>query len=403
MRQNWIAYLEKIVHPVLSAAAADRLKIEMPVYKGRNESQYLEAIGRIICGIGPWLNLDLHVDSKEEKIQRKYKELSIKAISNIVNSKSCDYFDFGLNGQALVDAAYLCQGVLRAPKLWNSLNKEVQENFIIEIKKTRQVNPSKNNWLLFVSMVETFLLEYSEVCNMKKLRYGVKQFITNYYLDDGFYGDGKRLSIDHYNSFVIQPMLTDILSCMNKHDLKKSHHYQKKHSPRYKRYLEIQERMISPEGAYPLFGRTLICRFGVFHALAQGAFLQLLPNSLYTAQVRCGLNAVLKRHMDSIENFDSKGFMVIGFNGKQLQMAEDYVSSGSPYHCCTIFLPLGLKEENQFWSDDDCKWTSLKAFSGLEFNVDKPFHEVNETMERLLPFKYKLQSGWLKLKSLYKK
>lgn len=401
MRSNWISYLEKITLPVLQAAADDCLKIKMPVYKGRNEFQYLEAVGRIFCGISSWLNLP-DDDTEEGFIRKKYRTLAVKAIDNLVNPKAVDYVNFGLGAQALVDAAYLTQGFLRAPVLWDAIGLEAQHNLLIEVKKTRRINPPKNNWLLFASMIEAFLLEYDKEYNKKRLYYGVNKFMNRYYIGDGMYGDGANLSIDHYNSFVIHPMLMDILNIMTKHGLKKTEKFKLKELLRYQRYVEIQERMISPEGTYPVFGRTLICRFGTFHVLAQAALLQLLPKSISSSQVRCALNAVLNRQMDTLANFDSNGFMTVGFNGIQDEMAEAYVSSGSAYHCSTIFLPLGLNNQDAFWTDEDRKWTTLKAFNGIEFEADHAFHEKSANREFYMAIVYKFQSVFFKIKTFLK-
>ena len=377
MRNNWIHFLEKIVFPVLSATSEDVLKLKMPIYKDRRDFQYLEAVGRIMCGIGPWLNLPSD-ESDESIIREKYKKLTLNAIANLVNPKAKDYVNFGNGSQALVDSAYLAQGFLRAPNLWHALEPQVKKQVIFELKKTRSITPPKNNWLLFSSMVEVFLLEYNKEYNRKRLYNGVEKFINNFYFGDGIYGDGPSLSIDHYNSYVIHPMLMDILNVMLIHKLKKAAQLYDKQVLRYKRYIQIQERMISPEGAYPLFGRTLICRFGAFHALAQAPLINLIPKEISGGQIRCALNAVLKKQMASNTNFDSKGFLTVGFNGEQEKMQESYVSSGSPYHCATIFLPLGVPKEHSFWISENQKWTALKAYIGEEFEADHMYYEKNK-------------------------
>ncbi len=399
MRSYWITSLEKIAFPVLDAAAMNTLKATMPIFKGRDESQYLEAVGRIICGIAPWLNLP-DDDTEENKLRERYRVLAVKAIGHLVNPDALDYVDFGKQAQALVDTAYLTQGLLKAPGLWDALGHDVQKKVLIEVKKTRQYVPARNNWLLFASMVEAFLQEYDHQCIKKRLYDGVNTFINKYYIGDGLYGDGAHFAIDHYNSYVIHPMLVDILEIMKKHNFKHAYNFQMKHWPRYKRYIEIQERLISPEGTYPLFGRTLICRFGTFHALAQAAFLQMLPKQIYPAQVRCALHAVLKRHMEFGNNFDAQGFLTVGFNGAQEDMAESYVSSGSSYHCCSIFLPLGLHQEHPFWSDDNQAWTSVKAFNGLEFDADKTYYENHVPQNKMMYLVYRGQSAWSKFKKL---
>lgn len=61
-RKLWLNFLEKLTEPVLTALAADQLKEKMPVEtrdpaeaKSRAKYTYLEAFGRLLCGIAPWL------------------------------------------------------------------------------------------------------------------------------------------------------------------------------------------------------------------------------------------------------------------------------------------------------------------------------------------------------------
>lgn len=403
MRKFWIDALLKIAHPVLQAAANDNLKARMPVENTqRKDFQYLEALGRLFCGMSAWLNLSDIKDKKEQENQEICRVLMIKSLSNLVNPKAKDYVDFAQHSQALVDAAYLSQGFLRAPKVWEALQPEVKSQLLFEIKKTRQFKPPKNNWLLFAAMVEAFLLEYDSSVVKKRLYKGVNTFVYKYYIGDGFYGDGEHFAMDHYNSYVIHPMLTDILHIMVKHNLKNAEKLKNKHIPRFNRYLQIQERLIAPEGTYPVLGRTLICRFGVFHALAQAAFLQKLPKQLNNSQVRCALNAVLKQHMQAKKNWDKNNFLTIGFNGSQTEMAEHYVSSGSAYHCATFFLPLGLPETHKFWTAEDEDWTSLKAFSGKPFPADHAYIELTKKQKYIMPWVYRGISGIQKIKALFK-
>ena len=82
--------------------------------------------------------------------------------------------------------------------------------------------------------------------------------------------------MDYYNSFVIHPMLLDILEIMQKHNKGETDLY-KKEQLRFSRYAEQQERMISPDGAYPVIGRSIAYRFGTFHVLSTAALKDLLP------------------------------------------------------------------------------------------------------------------------------
>ena len=59
-RMYWLKTMLKIADPVVQAAAEGRLKQDMPVEcktqrEVRERFTHLEAVGRTICGMGPWL------------------------------------------------------------------------------------------------------------------------------------------------------------------------------------------------------------------------------------------------------------------------------------------------------------------------------------------------------------
>lgn len=140
---------------------------------------------------------------------------------------------------------------------------------------------------------------------------------------------------------------------------------------RSKRYAAIQERLISPEGTFPLVGRSIAYRCGAFQLLAQMALQKQLPAGLTPSQVRSALTAVIAKTMDARGTFDKNGWLTIGLCGHQPEIGEQYISTGSLYLCTVAFLPLGLPATDEFWSGPSVDWTSRKAFSGNSFLIDK--------------------------------
>ena len=240
---------------------------------------------------------------------------------------------------------------------------------IVELKRSRGIKPGQNNWLLFASMVEAALLEFTDECDMQRLTYGVFKFRNEWYKGDGVYGDGPKYHADYYNSFVINPMLTDVLVVMKKHGLEGSD-FLPTQLKRHARYSEQLERMISPEGAYPAVGRSITYRAGAFHALAHTALRHELPQTVKPAQVRCGLTAVIARQFAAPNTFDANGWLRIGFAGSQINMSETYINTGSVYLCTFGFLALGLPSTDPFWSDPFTPWTGLKAWNGENVQAD---------------------------------
>ena len=61
---------------------------------------------------------------------------------------------------------------------------------------------------------------------------------------------------------------------------------------RIQRYSIILEHLISPEGAFPVFGRSITYRTGVLQPLALIVWKGLLPEELSNGQVRTAMTAL---------------------------------------------------------------------------------------------------------------
>ncbi len=374
-RRVWVETLDRIARPVLENLAAGTLKKNMPFESLsreplRREVSYLEAVGRSICGIAPWLELGAD-DTEEGKLRAHYINLVVKGIRNGVDPQSPDHLMFDRrHSQPLVDAAFLAEGILRAPtQIWGRLDQQTRDWLVGEWKVSRGIKPYECNWLLFASIIEAALLEFTGECDMERLMYGVNRFRNEWYKGDGWYGDGPDFHLDYYNSLVIHPMFTETLQVLKKHGLNGAD-FLPTQEERNARLAAQLERMISPEGSYPVTGRSIVYRFGSFHALADAALLHILPANVSPAQVRCALTAVIQRQLAQPRTFDPNGWLRIGYTGSQIRMSEDYINTGSLYLCTAAFLPLGLPAHDPFWAAPACDWTAKKAWSGEDVGAD---------------------------------
>lgn len=369
----WVSTLQKIAYPVLNNLRKDSLKKNMPYESTSLEGEkfaHLEAFARVFNGIAPWL--ELGTDSSQEGLAReKYIDLTLKAISNAVNPNSNDYIFVIEPKQPLVDIALFAQGLLRAKnQIWMNLPMEVQAKIIDELKNTRIIAPYENHWLLFTSIIEATLLEFTGECDKERLVYGVQKFRDELYVGDSIYSDGEDFGLDYYNSLVIHPMLNDILVVMRKYGLNEGE-FLDVQLMRSSRHAALLERIISPEGTYPLVGKSLAYRCGIFHLLSQAALLKILPRNINPTQVRSALTKVLKYQFKGNNNFDSAGWLIVGLNGSQIDISETNINTGSLYMCCSIFLALGLDFNDQFWTAPPTQWTSLKAWNGHQTLPDQ--------------------------------
>lgn len=375
-RQYCVEVLTRIADPVLNALSKNELKIKMPVesFDGkRNYSTHLEAFGRLLSGLAPWLELGPD-NTPEGMLRKKYIDLSLLCIKNAVDTSSADFLNFNKGRQPLVDAAFFAQALLRAPKqLWGGLDNNTKVNVINALKSSRVITPSYSNWLMFSATVEAALCKFDNSGDMMRIDYALKQHLL-WYKGDGMYGDGPEFHFDYYNSFVIQPMLLEVMSTLvevNAQEADKTLYAEL--VKRSQRYAAIQERLISPEGTYPAVGRSLAYRFGAFQVLSKITFMHALPKELQPQQVRAALYTVIKRQVEAPGTFDKDGWLLIGFAGHQPGIGESYISTGSLYLCSEAFIILGLPQNDPFWQGKDLPWTSKKLWAGEDMPVDHAY------------------------------
>lgn len=373
-RTSWVSMLDRICMPLFEALSERRLKELMPVeaYPGeqqhRRQTTYLEALGRTLAGIAPWLEHG-STTGAEGNLRAKYCEWARAGIASAVDKKSPDYMDFGGDRQTIVDTAFLSLAVLRAPQeLRQKLPGAVRTQLADAMRATRALLGNYNNWLLFAAMIEAGLQALGEPWDRMRVDYALREH-ENWYLGDGTYGDGPHFHQDYYNSFVILPFLQVLMDILGKQeaawdamadDIRE----------RAMRYAAIQERMIAPDGTYPVIGRSIAYRSGAFQLLADSALRQALPPNILPEQVRGALTAVMRRTLTPAETFDEKGWLRIGLAGHQPSLGEVYISTGSLYLCTAVFLPLGLPAKDRFWVGPALPWSSMKVWSGTDFKAD---------------------------------
>ena len=367
-RAYWLRTLQRLADPVLRNLAAGTLKRNMPVecvtgnVTDRRKYTHLEAFGRLLAGIAPWLEADLDAGA-ERDLQQQHRTLAREAMRSATDPASPDFLNFHEGGQPLVDCGFLAQAIVRAPKqLWGALEPATQRDLAAALTASRAITPGFNNWLLFSATVEAALAAMGERWDAMRIDYAVREH-QQWYVGDGLYGDGPQFHWDYYNSFVIQPMLVDVLRTIAPHS-RTWERIRPDVLARAKRYAAIQERLIAPDGSYPAVGRSIAYRCGAFHLLAQMALAGEMPRA------RGALGAVIRRTLDAPGTFDAAGWLTIGLCGHQPHLGESYISTGSLYLCATALLPLGLKPSDPFWTAPAEDWTARRLWRGEDAPAD---------------------------------
>lgn len=436
-REVWTALLYRMAQPVLEPMSEGRLQQTMtyengnleisPTWDGRNKKvTYMEAFGRLMAGLAPWLSLP-DDDTAEGTLRKQTRQWALQAYRHAVDPSSPDYLGWGSGGQTLVDAAYVVESFHRGYEaLWLPLDTDTKLRYIHELQQLHRYDPPYQNWFLFCGMEESFLLKASydpavreALKDKEHIRalglqitepiydaFRIKTAVNKaeeWYQGDGWYSDGPSFAFDYYNSYVIHPMYTECLEMVcdvqphNSYLVRSLDQNYRNLGPterlaearkRMQKYSCILERLVSPEGTYPVFGRSIPYRLAVFQPLAMLAWQKRLPEQLPEGQVRAMLTAVMKRmykgdlqqlfgekpSADAPTNFNAGGFLTIGFVGSHPNVADTYTNNGSLYMTSLAFLPLGLPADDPFWTAPAQSWTSKRAWEGEDFPKDHKWH-----------------------------
>ncbi len=366
-RAYTVGVMRKIADPVLNPLSEDRLKKVLPRKDWEtNDDAFhtspLQAFGRTLSGMAPWLSLGGD-DSGEGKLREKYINLCLKGLKNATDPKAADYMFEKRITQHIVHTAFVAYPLLMAEEqLWEPLSKKEKANVIAALKSHRGLKPWESNWLLFSAIIESAIWKFTGECDLKPVEYAVNKHME-WYLGDGTYGDGPQLHWDYYNSYVIHPMLLEVLKVC-----KEKGHKLGSNLPealeRGVRYAEILEHLISPEGTYPVIGRSSVYRFAAFQQLGYMGFRWELPESLNPGATRAALTAVIRNMTEAPGTFDENGWLNAGIVGEQVNARDPYNYTGALYMVAMGLMHLGIPPDAPFWTEKRSKWFQQRIWSG---------------------------------------
>jgi hypothetical protein len=389
-REYWTSQAYKMAQPVLENMAKGELQKNMlteysPSFDNRNRKVvFMETFGRLMAGIAPWLTLP-DDDTAEGVMRKQLREWALASYKNAVDPASPDYLLWSGAGQALVDAAYIAESFLRAyDQLWLPLDEVTKQRYIKEFTGLRGVDPPYTNWFLFSSIIESFLAKSGASYDEFRVNTACRK-VEEWYVGDGWYADGPVFAFDYYTSYVFHAMYLETLQAMVDAKANTRIDYRKYYDRALKRaqkFSVILERFISPEGTFPVIGRSTPYRLAAMQPLALMAWWQTLPGELSNGQVRAALTKVMHRMYDIQDNYNSGGYLTIGFCGSQPATADWYTNNGSLYITSVAFLPLGLPADHSFWTAAEEPWTQVKAWGGQAFPKDHRWADGPKTPDK---------------------
>ncbi|WP_413285790.1 DUF2264 domain-containing protein [Vibrio sp. MA40-2] len=285
-------------------------------------------------------------------------------IINGTDPESDQYWgELGEIDQRSVEMAPIALWLILLPEIaWQPLTKQQQHNLVHWLASIQDKPTSQNNWLFFTIFVQQSLRSVGwETLVNKELEQQFLQRIRNWYLGDGWYGDGDIESIDHYCGYAMH-YYGLIYSQLFEHANPEFAALFKDNADAFSIPFQY---WFAETGETLVQGRSLTYRFA--SAGFWGAYALCPQTSIPMGEIK-GLWARQIRRWKHQPIFTQTGILTRGFDYPNTAMCEVYNSPTSPYWAMKAFIPLLLADDSSFWTNEEQPCPKLKKIMPMPHN-----------------------------------
>lgn len=293
----------------------------------------VEGFSRILWGLVPYI--------KGGGDPGEFKDIYLEGIKNGTDPQSEYYWGECHDGdQRFVEMAAMAYAILMVPEfIWEPLDKKTQDNFALWLYQINKYAVPENNWYFFVVLVNIALKSVNKIYSKKRLNECLEK-IETFYVDKGWYFDGRTANRDYYVAFALH--FYGLIYSMFVDD-----EYAKRYRQRAMEYAKSFAYWFDENGAAVPYGRSLTYRFAQCSFWSMLVLAGLKP---YPLEVMKG---IISRNLDYWDNqniFDDSGVLTVGYAYGNMNMAENYNAPGSPYWSLKAMAILALDDDDPFWS-----------------------------------------------------
>lgn len=233
--------------------------------------------------------------------------------------------------------------------------------------------PFPGTWLWFSAIIEAALWELTGERDLKPIELAVDRYM-DWYIGDGYYTNGRSFNWDNYNSYVSQPLMLEVLRICKDQGYPLGAQFEKVKARAF-RYAEVLERMISPEGTFPVLGRSSTYRFAYLQHLGYVGARVDWPDVLNPGATRAAMTTVIKRMIEAPGTFDENGWLQPGYVWHQPSARDPYNNTGALYNCLLGLAHLGMPANHPFWTAPRAKWFQQRVWSGEDVPNQEAYRE----------------------------
>ncbi|PAD14637.1 DUF2264 domain-containing protein [Shouchella clausii] len=298
-----------------------------------------EGFSRLLWGLVPLL-----AGSEETDHQLK---LHLEGMKNGTNPWHPEYWgDVTDYDQRVVEMAVFGLALLLIPeKIWAPLQEKEKENLYHWLAQINAVDVWDCNWLFFPVLVNLGFKQVGLPYDQRKIADNLER-IDQFYLENGWYGDGLNGHRDYYVSFALHYYGLVYAKVMEKDDPVRAERYKARSTEFAKAFIY----WFAENGSAIPYGRSMTYRFAQAAFWSAAIFAGITPFSLGV------MKGLLFRHLRwwcQQPIFDNRRLLTIGYAYPNLITAENYNSPGSPYWALKVFLPLALDQDDSFWEVEE--------------------------------------------------
>lgn len=230
---------------------------------------------------------------------------------------------------------------------WEPLSLKAKNNFSKWLSSIQYHLMPQNNWLFFTVLVQAGL---KNIGRADLVDLNVEETYLNrlkdFYIGDGWYGDGPDKYIDHYGGFAMHFYGLIYAKLLPNNDKVLS----KIFLERAATFIEPFSYCFADGGECLIQGRSLTYRFATAGFWGMAAIAECSKERMGELK---GLWARQIRYWSDKPIFDNEGILTRGFIYPSLVVCEPYNSPASPYWAMKAFFPLLLPDDHAFWTEQE--------------------------------------------------
>ncbi|WP_062214473.1 DUF2264 domain-containing protein [Streptomyces sp. NBRC 109706] len=247
--------------------------------------------------------------------------------------------------QARVEAASVALALHETrPWLWDRLDDGVRQRVVAWLSGCLGLEYYATNWLWFQNITEAFLASVGADWNEEDVERNLATH-ESFYLADGWYGDGGRTHIDHYNGWALHlyPLWWTAMA--------PDHPAAARQRPLWRERLRQQladlVHTVGSDGAPLHQGRSLTYRFAAAAPFWVGALHDATP--LAPGLTRRAAVGIVKHFADHGAPA-ADGLLNLGWHAEHPAMKQYYSGPGSPYWASKGMAGLLLPPDHPVWT-----------------------------------------------------